>query len=92
MVPEAAVTSSPWHRSQRVAFRIGLSVWVVDAACTSKGAKAPLFWALHTTLGDGHLVGAAGTGCSPRRSVSHSGWAVGVCTTPTTWDCSSIGP
>lgn len=92
MIPEAAVTSGPWHRSQWVTLRIGLPVWVVDASCTAKGAKAPLFRALHSTLADGHLVRAAGTGCSPWRSVSHSGWAVGVWSTPTTWDCGSIGP
>lgn len=86
------MTGGPWYWSQRVALRIGLPVWVVDASSTTKGAKAPLFWALHSTLADGHFVGAAGTGRSTWRSVGHSGWAVGVCATPAAWDCSPVGP
>lgn len=92
VVPEAAVTSGPWHGPQRVALGIGLPVRVVDAASTSKRAKAPLFWTVHTSLADGHLVGATRTGCSAWRRVSHSSRAVGVCPTPTTRDRSSVRP
>lgn len=92
VIPEAAVTGGPRHRPQWVTLRIGLSLWVVDASCTAKGAKAPFFWAFHPTFADGNLVRAAGTGCSPWRRISQSGWTVGVCAAPITWDRCSIRP
>ena len=91
VVPQAAVASGSWDQSEWVALRIGLPVWVVNAACTTKGAKAPFFRTLHTTLADRHLVRAAGTGGGPRWRISHSGRAVGLRTTSATRDRSPVG-
>lgn len=88
MVPQAAVASGPWHWPQWVALRIALPIWIVYASRTAKGTKAPFFWALHAAFADGYLVRAARTGCSPRWSVRHSCWALGVCSA--TRDCCSI--
>lgn len=91
VVSQAAVTSGPCHRPERMSLRIGLPVRV-DASCAAEGAQAPLLWALHPGLADGHLVRAAGTSCGPRGCVNRSGGAVGFCATLSARDGGSIGP
>lgn len=91
MVSQAAVASGPCHRPEGMSLRIGLPVRV-DASCAAEGAQAPLLWALHPGLADGHLVRAAGTSCGPWGRISRSGGTVGFCTALSARDGGSIRP
>lgn len=91
VVSQAAVASGPCHRPERMSLGIGLSVRV-DASCAAEGTQAPLFWAFHPGLAEGHLVRAAGTSCGPWGRVSHPGGAVGFRATLSSRDSGSVGP